>query len=53
MNRFDLVYSLVIVVVVINERRTIVTLGLVKALAASGDGVFLAAAIDEQVLLGL
>jgi len=31
------------------ERRTIVTPGLVKALAASGDGVFLAAAIDEQI----
>ena len=31
------------------ERRTIVTPGIVKALAASRDGVFLAAAIDEQV----
>ena len=31
------------------ERRTIVTPGVVKALAASQDGVFLAAAIDEQV----
>ena len=34
------------------ERRTIVTPGIVKALAASRDGVFLAAAIDEQVQCG-
>lgn len=31
------------------ERRTIVTPGIVKALAASVDGIFLAAAIDEQI----